>query len=746
MVTDYFLGFAAHAHTRNTLETDQNKEIELRKRNTPEQARALVETVLDKLERDISNDGYNLNDVKLLILYLSYRGETEEKDRRICAKILEVIERRFRESTAANQLRLIGHTTAGEIENEDLELKEVSGIGYNGLSLLALVTNLPVGVGRTWGLGTKEEAIEQGSEMAHDAWVDLSQSTDLKEHVQKSKTLFVLTQGPVAGSLQDLGRKGFEHFLAEGIANFMGGSRETRISNVIGGSSGDGLIGRLFRQFCGKLGEQSGFKILEKEAVCALIPHLHEPSLGSDVAPTRKVGRSHTFHFDREAEPKFMHLKRIGNKDPRELLAQIIYENEARISREQGRPIIDEKELLKLISEFEGLPLHPALGKYGFALPFGNYAPVLPVRVTPKKVFELTRPVRSLEASMRGYVAEIDCTKIQKGARNVFHMLRENRGFNARDATLLVSCITRRLAEILAGREPKTEAEILKEALSSTQVAGFLAYGELYFTHLLHEPYHHNFSCWGITFRSKTNGKKEPKLVKPSEIEVPHILPNRMSTGHSDLDNLLYGGIPEKYAVILTSPSSDERDLLIKLFLEAGAKAGQVTFYATTKVSGIEYLAEEYPSNFYLFVCNPQADKIIKTLPNVFKLQGVENLTDINIALTSASRKLETTPKGPRRACIEVVSDILLQHHAVLARRWLNALIPELKSKGFTTLAVLDPEIHPQQEVRAIVGIFEGEINMYDKETKAGLKKHLRIKKMTSQRYSENELRLRKDR
>ena len=40
----------------------------------------------------------------------------------------------------------------------------------------------------------------------------------------------------------------------------------------------------------------------------------------------------------------------------------------------------------------------------------------------------------------------------------------------------------------------------------------------------------------------------------------------------------------------------------------------------------------------------------------------------------------------------------------------------------------------------------EGEINIYDKETKEGLKKHLKIKKMTSQKYSENELPLRKER
>ncbi|MDH5732666.1 MAG: hypothetical protein OEY88_02620 [Candidatus Bathyarchaeota archaeon] len=514
MVSDYFLGFTAHAHTKSGLETDQDKETELRRRNSPEEAQTLTKAVLDKLQKDISNGGYNLKDVKLLVLYLSYRGEPEEKDRLICERILSAIEKRFSEHTTTNQLRLIGHTTAGEIENEDLQLKEVSGIGYNGLSLLALVTSLPIGVGRTWGFGTKEEAIEQGREMTHDAWVDLNQNTDLKEHIQKRKTLLVLTQGPTAGSVHGPGKKGFEHFLAEGIANFMGGSREARIINVIGGSSGDGLIAQLCRQFYGKLDEKSEFKVLNNEAICALVPNLHEPSIGNDVSPTKKVGRSYIFHFDREAEPKFMHLKRIGNKDPRELFAKIIYENEARISREQGRPIIDEKVFFEFVSEFEGLPVHPALGKYGFAFPFGNYAPVLPLRVTPKKDFELTRPVRSVEASMKGYVAEIDCTKVQKGARNVYNMLREDRGFAERDVTILVSCISRRLAEILAGCKSKTEAEIIKEKLSSTQMIGFLAYGELWFTHLLQEPYHHNFSCWGITFRSATNGKKKHERRK----------------------------------------------------------------------------------------------------------------------------------------------------------------------------------------------------------------------------------------
>jgi len=516
MVNDFFLGFAGHAHTKNDLIVDPNIEIELRKRNSPEEAQRLTKAVLDKLEKDISNAGYDLKDVKLLILYLSYRGETEEKDRLICEKILGVIEGRFKGHTAQNQLRLIGHTTAGEVENEDLELKEVSGIGYNGVSILALVSSVPIGVGRTWGLRTEREAVavEQGKEMAHDAWVDFNQRTDIKEHVQKSKTLFVLTQGPK--TVWEVGI-GYEHFLAEGIANFMGSTREARILNVIGGCSGDGVLGMLIHQFYGRLGEKSELKILDNEAVCALIPNLSEPSIGIDAAPVKRIGTSHMFHFDPEKKPQFKYIKRIGNKDPREVYAKILHENEARISRERGLPVLDEKELFKIISEFEVLPFHPICGKYALAFPFGNYAPVVPMRASGQTM-ELNRPVRCHEPMMTGYVVEIDCEKVQKGGRNVHNMLRENRCFAEKDVTLLVPCFVRRAVEIMAGSTSKTEAEILKEALSSTQVIGFLAYGELSFTHLLQEPYVWNYSCWGITLRSVTNGREERKR-KISEVQ-----------------------------------------------------------------------------------------------------------------------------------------------------------------------------------------------------------------------------------
>jgi len=55
----------------------------------------------------------------------------------------------------------------------------------------------------------------------------------------------------------------------------------------------------------------------------------------------------------------------------------------------------------------------------------------------------------------------------------------------------------------------------------------------------------------------------------PMTVEVLEVAAQkRIATGYKDLDKLLLGGIPENYPVILTSPFCDERDLLIKRFLE----------------------------------------------------------------------------------------------------------------------------------------------------------------------------------
>ena len=505
MSNEFLLAFAGHAHTRSDLEADPNKDAQLRQANSVEEAERLTERVLDKIETDTSQTGHPLSDVKLLILYSSYRGETDSKDKLICEAILGAIERRFRAQNAVDQLRLIGHTTAGELENHDLVLEEISGVGYNGVSLLALVTNLPVGVGRTWGLHTPTEAGDQGREMARDAWVDYSQQTTSKAHLQMRKTLLVLTQGSKVDT------PGYEHFLAEGIANFMGRTREARIMQVIGGSSGDGLVAQHFHQFYGRLKEHPQPKLLDGEAVCALIPSAGETSIGLDTNAIVKIGKEHTFHFDSAKEPHFKYVKRIGGDKPAVRFAEVIAENEVKVAKQKGLPIPDKTAVQSAIQDAVQLSrahkrlliFNPVSARYAFAFPFGNYTCVAAMRMVGDDV-ELMFPIRSFTPEMTGYIMMGDPGKVQKGARQVFDMLRADQRFTKTDATFLIVCINRRLVELMAGCRSGTEAEILKEGLASSQVIGFLSYGEMSFTNLMQEPYTYGFSSWGLTMHSVT--------------------------------------------------------------------------------------------------------------------------------------------------------------------------------------------------------------------------------------------------
>jgi hypothetical protein len=520
MVNDFFVGFAGHAHTRNELEADPTKDMQLRKENSIEEAQRLTERVLGKIENDISQTGYHLTDVKLLILYSSYRGETQDKDKLICESILGTIESKFRGKNAAEQLRLIGHTTGGELENQDLMLKEISGIGYNGLSILALATNLPIGVGRTWGLRTPKEAGDQGREMTRDAWVDFSQQAVSKEHLRMGKTMLVLTQGSKVDT------PGYEHFLAEGIANFMGSTREARIMNVIGGSSGDGVTAQHFHQFYGRLKEHPHPIILDGEAVSALIPHVCETSIGLSVNAITKIGKEHTFHFDSEKEPHFKYVKRIGRDEPVAKFVEVVSENEVKMAKEKRLPIPDKKaiqmamlEAIQLSRDQKRLLIfNPVSARYAFAFPFGNYTCVAGMRMVGDDI-ELMFPIRSFTPEMPGYIMMGDHEKVQEGARQVFDMLRGDQGFSKTDATLLISCINRRLVELMAGCRSGTEAEILKEGLASSQVIGFLAYGEMSFTNLMQEPYTYGFSSWGMTLRSLAGKEDTLQELKDAAAE-----------------------------------------------------------------------------------------------------------------------------------------------------------------------------------------------------------------------------------
>ncbi len=235
------------------------------------------------------------------------------------------------------------------------------------------------------------------------------------------------------------------------------------------------------------------------------------------------------------------------------------------------------------------------------------------------------------------------------------------------------------------------------------------------------------------------HGQKELLKLKSLEIKVEEvILADRVSTGTKELDSILLGGIPEGYAVVLTGSPSDERETLIKNFVQAGVEVDQITFYIALETVGFERQLEKHPTTFSLFLCNAKPKGRIPDLPNIHQLGGPTDLTNLSIAFSKAYRKLDQKIKGPKRVCIEIVSDVLVDYGVRGTRKWVSELITNLGRKGFTILGVMNPNMHPSDQATAVLDLFDGEISLYQSEDPTECNKSIQVKKLRNQDYIKN--------
>jgi KaiC/GvpD/RAD55 family RecA-like ATPase/tetratricopeptide (TPR) repeat protein len=216
---------------------------------------------------------------------------------------------------------------------------------------------------------------------------------------------------------------------------------------------------------------------------------------------------------------------------------------------------------------------------------------------------------------------------------------------------------------------------------------------------------------------------------------------DHITTGQMELDNLLLGGIPTNYAVVLVSRPCNEKDALVKSFIEAGVRLQEPTFDVTTDLSNVGSLIKEKNPNYAVFLCVQRANEA-EELPNVFRVRGVENLTELDIQVTKAIRLLDKQYSGPKRVYIEILSDVLLQHHSVLTRKWLSGILHDLKQSGFTILSSINPQMHAQEDRQAILSLFDGEIVLSEQIASEKTIMTLRVRRLSNQKYLDNEITL----
>ncbi|MEJ2241552.1 MAG: ATPase domain-containing protein, partial [Candidatus Bathyarchaeota archaeon] len=230
-------------------------------------------------------------------------------------------------------------------------------------------------------------------------------------------------------------------------------------------------------------------------------------------------------------------------------------------------------------------------------------------------------------------------------------------------------------------------------------------------------------------------GQNKILLLKTLEITIEEIvLENRIATGTAELDSLLFGGFPNEYSIVLAGSPSDEREYLVKNFLEAGIRKDEIIFHVSTEMHDLEDFLKD--SNFSLFVCNPKPKNKIPNQSNVYRLRSKTDLTNLSISIAKAYRNIDKSKK--KRICIENVSNILLDYEAKATCKWVSELIADLSSKGFTMLFVMDPTMHPSDQAKAVINLFDGEINITQTEDPLECKKSIIVKKLRNQEYIKN--------
>jgi len=202
----------------------------------------------------------------------------------------------------------------------------------------------------------------------------------------------------------------------------------------------------------------------------------------------------------------------------------------------------------------------------------------------------------------------------------------------------------------------------------------------------------------------------------------------RVSTGYGPLDEVLRGGYPDSYAFILSSPSCDERDLLLRRFLESEAEGG-LSICLTRDFGEVADLAAAYPDS-YAVVCH--VPELVSGMRNVFQIPWYDDLFSVNIAVSSILQRVGPHLSGrwPKKLVIDLISDMLLSRRAVTTRSWLWDLIARMKARRFTILGVFNPEMHPTEDAQAIIELFDGHISIEQRESDGGSRRLARVRKM----------------
>jgi len=205
----------------------------------------------------------------------------------------------------------------------------------------------------------------------------------------------------------------------------------------------------------------------------------------------------------------------------------------------------------------------------------------------------------------------------------------------------------------------------------------------------------------------------------------------KVSTGYGRLDEALHGGFLSGSMVVLNAPASDEVPTLLRQFLQVDP---QTSLLICRTFSSAETVTRDSTSEIKSLVCS---DRPVPPSKNIIPGKGIDNLTDVNLRINEALGSVQ-----PKRIVLDILSDVLLRHKGLQTRRWLTDLLERLRTKNITTLAALNPYMHSSEDVQAVVDLYDGNLEIIEKDVEGSLRKFLRVKWMHGIDIAEKEFML----
>ena len=196
----------------------------------------------------------------------------------------------------------------------------------------------------------------------------------------------------------------------------------------------------------------------------------------------------------------------------------------------------------------------------------------------------------------------------------------------------------------------------------------------------------------------------------------------RVSSGVPGFDALVQGGIPKAVAIVVQGPAGQEKDTFLFQFIVEGLSRGGAalvvlssgsgeTFRADLRSAGVDVdqAIEENRLKFVdWFSYNEEPVQDIQVEGPTFKVSI--DLANVGIAI---SRAIASLPRDKElRAAVEVLSSALSIYELQNVYGFAQSTKAKLERYGFTSLFVLDKDMHDERTVSSIHQPFDGVVDI----------------------------------